>query len=107
MGGFILRSNAMPVFEWLFPVLEKFRKHWPDVDVDIRPGLAFDALPALQKEEVDLVICSDPEDIAEEEFEHLFNYLLIFVAFKLHLMAQKDYNATQDFRNQNLDHLSR
>ena len=27
-------------FEWLFPVLEKFRKHWPDVDVDIRPGLA-------------------------------------------------------------------
>ena len=50
-------------FEWLFPVLEKFRKHWPDVDVDIRPGLAFDALPALQKEEVDLVISSDPEDI--------------------------------------------
>lgn len=106
MGGFILRSNAMPVFEWLFPVLEKFRKHWPDVDVDIRPGLAFDALPALQKEEVDLVICSDPEDIAEEEFEHLFNYLPVFVAFKLHLMAQRDYNATHDFRNQNLDHLS-
>ena len=34
-------------FEWLFPVLEAFRKSWPDVDVDIRPGLAFDALPAL------------------------------------------------------------
>jgi len=30
-------------FEWLFPVLESFRKAWPDVDVDIRPGLAFDA----------------------------------------------------------------
>ena len=39
-------------FEWLFPVLESFRKGWPDVDVDIRPGLAFDALPALMKEEV-------------------------------------------------------
>jgi len=51
-------------FEWLFPVLEAFRKTWPDVDVDIRPGLAFDALPALQKEEVDLVVSSDPEDIA-------------------------------------------
>ncbi len=43
-------------FEWLFPVLEQFRKAWPEVDVDIRPGLAFDALPALRKEEVDLVI---------------------------------------------------
>ena len=36
-------------FEWLFPVLEKFRHNWPDVDVDIKAGLAFDALPALQK----------------------------------------------------------
>ncbi|MEM9581252.1 MAG: LysR family transcriptional regulator, partial [Pseudomonadota bacterium] len=43
-------------FEWLFPVLERFRQSWGDVDVDIRPGLAFDALPALQKEEVDLVV---------------------------------------------------
>ena len=50
-------------FEWLFPVLEEFRKAWPDVDVDIRPGLAFDALPALEKEEVDLVVSSDPEEI--------------------------------------------
>ncbi|MGA0924508.1 MAG: LysR family transcriptional regulator, partial [Lutimaribacter sp.] len=49
-------------FEWLFPVLENFRKTWGDVDVDIRPGLAFDALPALMKEEVDLVVSSDPED---------------------------------------------
>ena len=24
-------------FDWLFPVLEQFRKAWPDVDVDIRP----------------------------------------------------------------------
>ena len=47
-------------FEWLFPVLEEFRKAWPDVDVDIRPGLAFDALSALGREEVDLVISSDP-----------------------------------------------
>ena len=31
-------------FEWLFPVLEEFRKAWPDVDVDIRPGLAFKAV---------------------------------------------------------------
>ena len=34
-------------FEWLFPVLESFRKNWPDIDVDIKPGLSFDALPAL------------------------------------------------------------
>ena len=55
-------------FEWLFPVLESFRKAWPEVDVDIRPGLAFDAMPALRKEEVDLVVSSDPEDITGSDF---------------------------------------
>ena len=40
----------------------------PDVDVDIRPGLAFDALPALQKEDVDVAISSDPELLAESRF---------------------------------------
>ena len=38
------------------------------VDVDIRPGLAFDALPALQKEDVDVVISSDPENLVGVEF---------------------------------------
>ena len=59
-------------FEWLFPVLERFRKTWGEVDVDIRPGLAFDALPALQKEEVDLVVSSDPEDLPGVSFKPLF-----------------------------------
>src|SRR5690606_28346861 len=26
-------------FDWLFPVLEQFRRAWPEIDVDIRPGL--------------------------------------------------------------------
>ena len=89
-------------FEWLFPVLEEFRKHWPDVDVDIRPGLAFDALPALQKEDVDLVISSDPEDIAEVEFKHLFDYESVSVASKTHPLAQKEYVTADLFRDQTL-----
>ena len=60
-------------FEWLFPVLDTFRKAWPDVDVDIRPGLAFDALPALAREEVDLVVSSDPEQHPDLEFSPLFD----------------------------------
>ena len=87
---------------WLLPVLGKFRKHWPNVDVDIRPGLSFDALPALQKEEVDLVISSDPEDIPEIEFKHLFDYESVFVASKTHPLAQKDYTTADDFRDQTL-----
>ncbi|MDC1320223.1 LysR family transcriptional regulator [bacterium] len=89
-------------FEWLFPVLEHFRRDWADVDVDIRPGLAFDALPALMKEEVDLVVSSDPEDIAGVEFIELFDYAPVFVASKDHLLAQKEYIEAADFRGETL-----
>jgi LysR family transcriptional regulator for metE and metH len=89
-------------FEWLLPVLEQFRKSWPDVDVDIRPGLAFDALPALQKEEVDLVVSSDPENLDGIEFSPLFDYAPVFVASAQHPLAQKLYVEAADFRNQNL-----
>tara|TARA_R110000764_G_scaffold140400_4_gene228526 strand:- start:51 stop:956 length:906 start_codon:yes stop_codon:yes gene_type:complete len=89
-------------FEWLFPVLERFRKDWPDVDVDIRPGLAFEALPALLKEEVDLVVSSDPEELAGVEFIELFDYAPVFVASKDNPLAAKSYIEAEDFRDQTL-----
>lgn len=89
-------------FEWLFPVLEQFRKAWPDVDIDIRPNLAFDALPALAKEEVDLVISSDPEEISGVEFIPLFDYSPVFVASSQHPLAQQDYVDAEDFRGETL-----
>lgn len=89
-------------FEWLFPVLEGFRKSWSDVDVDIRPGLAFDALPALQKEEVDLVVSSDPEGIPGVDFIELFDYKAVFVASSHHPLAQKAYIEAEDFADQTL-----
>ena len=89
-------------FEWLFPVLEQFRKSWGDVAVDIRPGLAFDALPALQKEEVDLVVSSDPEDMEGITFRPLFDYEPVFVASSQHPLAEKDFIEAEDLRGETL-----
>jgi len=89
-------------FEWLFPVLELFRQKWPDVDVDIRPGLAFGALPALQREEVDLVVSSDPEDLDGVDFTPLFDYEPVFVAAAAHPLAKKEYVEAEDFRGETL-----
>ncbi|WP_457646327.1 LysR family transcriptional regulator [Profundibacter sp.] len=89
-------------FEWLFPVLEEFRKAWPDVDVDIRAGLSFDALTALQKEQVDLVISSDPEELTGVKFSPLFDYEPVFVAAAKNPLAEKPYIEARDFRDQTL-----
>ncbi|MGL4236831.1 LysR family transcriptional regulator [Tabrizicola sp.] len=87
-------------FDWLFPVLELFRHAWPEIDVDIRAGLAFEALPALNREEVDLVISSDREPPPGIVFNPLFDYHPTFVASSQNPLAAKDFIAAEDFRDE-------
>jgi LysR family transcriptional regulator, regulator for metE and metH len=87
-------------FDWLFPVLELFRHAWPEVDVDIRAGLAFDTFPALLREEVDLVVTSNPEPLPGLAFNPLFDYHPTFVASAQNPLAHKPLIEPEDFRDQ-------
>jgi LysR family transcriptional regulator, regulator for metE and metH len=87
-------------FDWLFPVLEMFRHAWPEIDVDIKAGLAFEALPALNREDVDLVISSDREPPPGIVFNPLFDYHPTFVASSQNPLAGKDFITAEDFRDQ-------
>ena len=89
-------------FEWLFPVLEAFRRVWPEIDIDIRPGLAFTALQALAREDVDLVISSDPERIEGITFNPLFDYSPTFIASANSPLAAKPFVEARDFADQTL-----
>ncbi len=87
-------------FDWLFPVLEQFRHAWPEVDVDIRAGLAFDSFPALAREEVDLVISSNPEPLPGIVANPLFDYAPTFVASSQNPLAAKSMIEAEDLRDQ-------
>jgi LysR family transcriptional regulator for metE and metH len=89
-------------FDWLMPVLNAFRRAWPDVDVDIRAGLAFEALPALRREEVDLVISSDPENLPGVVFNPLFDYEPRLVAAATNPLAGLTEVQPEDLRDQML-----
>ncbi|WP_284261336.1 LysR family transcriptional regulator [Roseicyclus amphidinii] len=89
-------------FDWLLPVLEAFRVSWPDIDVDIRPGLQFEALPALLREEVDFVVSSDPENLSGVDFTPLFDYEPVFVCAADHPLAAKPFIEAEDFADQAL-----
>lgn len=89
-------------FEWLLPVLDRFRRAWPEVDIDIRPGLAFDALPALRRGDVDLVVSSDPENLPGVTFLPLFDYQPVLVCAETHPLAARDWIEAADFRGQAL-----
>ena len=101
-GRLHIAMECHACFDWLFPVLELFRRAWPDVDVDIRAGLAFEALPALMREEVDLVISSDPVQVEGMIFNPLFDYHPMFVGSASNPLATKEVIVAEDFRDQML-----
>ena len=101
-GRLFIAIECHACFEWLFPVLNQFRDHHSNVDVDIKPGLAFKAIEALQAEEVDLVISADPENLADVDFHELFTYEPTFVAAKNHPLSARPYIEATDFADQNV-----
>lgn len=102
VGRLHIAMECHACFDWLLPVLDTFRRAWPDVDVDIRPTLALGALPALAREEVDLVISSDPEDAPGITFAPLFDYAPMLVVPSGHPLVEKGHAEPQDLADQTL-----
>ena len=89
-------------YDWLLPVLDQFRRAWPEVDLDIRSSLALKALPALQRGQVDMVISSDPEELAGVTFQPLFDYAPTMVVAANHPLVAKGYAEPADLAGETL-----
>ncbi|TWI34390.1 LysR family transcriptional regulator [Paracoccus sulfuroxidans] len=89
-------------FDWLLPVMDSFRRAWPEVDLDIRSSLSLKALPALVRGQVDVVISSDPEEMPEVTFLPLFDYAPTIVVPADHPMVAKGYAEPQDLAGETL-----
>jgi len=99
-GRLHLAIECHACFEWLMPVLERFKGRWPAVDVDIRLGLTFASLPALRLGDIDLVITSDPVDDPDLAFLPLFEYEGRLVLPAKHPLAARDAIEPADLADQ-------
>lgn len=89
-------------FEWLLPTLERYRRDWPDVEVDIRLGMSFTPLPALTRGEIDLVISSDAVTSAGVRFEEMFAYEARLAVALDHPLADKTFVEAADLVDETL-----
>ncbi|MGM0639541.1 MAG: LysR substrate-binding domain-containing protein, partial [Pseudomonadota bacterium] len=78
-------------FQWLMPTVDHFRDHWPEVEIDIPGGHHFDPLPALAREQLDLVITADPQPLAGIHYEPLFRYEGLLAVARQHRLAGKAF----------------
>jgi LysR family transcriptional regulator for metE and metH len=89
-------------FQWLMPTIDHFRDHWPEVEIDIPGGYHFDPLPALVREQLDLVITADPQPLAGVLYEPLFRYEGLLAVARQHRLAGKSFVTPQDLAEETL-----
>lgn len=102
VGRMHIAMECHACFNWLLPALDQFRHLWPQVDIDVRAGLAFTALPALTRGDADLVISSDPEELPGVSFEPLFDYHPLLAVPATHQLAGRDSVEPADLATETL-----
>ena len=87
-------------FDWLMPVMDEFRKRWPDVEIDLVSGFHSEPADLLRAGSADLVIGSDYS--ADFATFPLFRFeILVVMALKHRLQAQRRLHAA-DFEGETL-----
>ncbi|CAN7656415.1 LysR substrate-binding domain-containing protein [Pseudoduganella sp. LjRoot289] len=87
-------------FDWLMPVMDEFRKRWPDVEIDLVSGFHSEPAELLRAGNADLVIGSDYS--ADFSTFPLFRFeILVVMAQKHRLNAQRRLQAA-DFAGETL-----
>lgn len=89
-------------FQWLMPTIDHFRDHWPEVEIDIPGGHHFDPLPALAREQLDLVITADPQPLSGILYEPLFRYEGLLAVARQHRLAGRGFVTPGDLAEETL-----
>jgi LysR family transcriptional regulator for metE and metH len=83
-------------FQWLMPTIDQFRDAWPEVELDLASGFAFAPLPALARGDLDLVVTSDPVEMAGITYVPLFTYEALLAVANQHPLASKAFIVAED-----------
>ena len=86
-GRLFVTLECHACYDWLLPLLDRFRRAWPQVEMDLLSA-RFEALPDLLSGEVDLVITADPSGHRSLEFFPLFDYQARLVMAADHPLAR-------------------
>lgn len=76
-------------FDWLMPVMDEFRRRWPEVEVDLVAGFHADPLALLASNRADLVIGARPEAQRGLYVAPLFRFEILAVLANEHRLRNK------------------
>ena len=95
-GRLYISIECHSCFQWLIPALDRYRNHWPEVELDLSGGFNFAPIPALARGDLDLVITSDPVELPGLTYIPLFQYEALLAISKDHRLNSKSFIEPED-----------
>lgn len=102
LGRLRLASECHSCFDWLMPVLNQYRKHWPDVELDFATGFEPDPHDMLVESEIDFLVTSSDLPHDDLVYHPVFTYESRLVVAPTHPLAQKARISPADLADETL-----
>lgn len=89
-------------FDWLMPVMDAFRRRWPEVELDLVAGFHSNPLDLLRRGKADIVIGSPGAKRAGIAALPLFRFEILAVLPLDHSLVAKPFLSAKDFEGETL-----
>ncbi|NJD06552.1 MAG: LysR family transcriptional regulator [Methylococcaceae bacterium] len=89
-------------FDWLMPAMDRFREHWPEIDLDLVSGFHPDPLDLLGDNRADLVVVSEPQPRRGIAVHPLFRFEIVGLVSRQHPLASRPCLEPGDFAEETL-----
>lgn len=89
-------------FDWLMPVMDEFRRRWPEVEIDLVAGFHADPLALLAQGKADMVIGSKPPTRRGLTVAPLFRFEILAVIANEHRLRNKRLIEAADLAGETL-----
>ena len=100
-GSMRIALECHTCFDWLMPVMDVFRKAWPEVEVDLVSGFHSDPVSLLD-DRADIVILSDTLKREGISYHPLFKFEMLAVLPIDHRLKAKRFLLPEDFAEETL-----
>lgn len=101
-GQLRLASECHSCFDWLMPILNRYRREWQDVDLDFASGFEPQPHQMLLDNEIDVLITASPLEITGLTYLPLFEYESRLVLAPSHSLVAKTVILPADLQSQTL-----
>lgn len=96
-GSLRIALECHTCFDWLMPIMDAFRQHWPEVELDLVSGFHSDPIKLLEEDGADVVIGSEYQKRRGIVHYPLFRFEILAVLAPEHALRGKRILQAADF----------